>query len=172
MLGGQEKLHTELTKFRLAEVLPMSGEVAVLPLSERNIPWFARIRLRRAKGRRRTGLLLSAIIRTGSRAMTFKHPYVSIREGKRRLCMCSSTSKFPKFVALEPGVHLLTFSAGGGGGIFSHSSFTRSVTLQYGDILVAVCEPIQPWVFYAKSPSVDRWHIGVEHARIEDRVGS
>jgi hypothetical protein len=51
----------------------MSDEVAVLPLYGRNIPWFARAKLRRAKKRHRTGVLLSAIIRTPSRAMTFKH---------------------------------------------------------------------------------------------------
>ena len=67
----------------------------------------------------------------------------------------------------EPTLDLARLSPAGAGGVFSHSSFTRSVNLQPDGILVAICEPIQPWTIFAKSPSVDRWHIGVEHARIE-----
>jgi hypothetical protein len=139
----------------------MGDGVTVLPLGQRDVPWFARIRLSRARKRHQTGVLLSAIIRTNSRAITSRRPLVAIREGGRRLCLCSPSSKFPKFTTLDPGVHLLRFHVSAGE---SASSFAQSVTLQPGDILVAVCEPVQPWVFYAKSPTADQWHIGVDRA--------
>ena len=73
--------------------------------------------------------------------------------------MCSQTSKLPKWVPLEPGVHDLRFSASRWNG--SGTSFRRCVDLTAGEVLVAVCEPVQPPVFYAKSPSADLWHLGV-----------
>lgn len=163
------RVHTGLTVSRRAEVLLMGDEVAVLPLSERDMPWFARLKLGRARKRHQTGLLLSAIIRTGSRAITSRRPVVAIREGRRRLCMCSPSSKFPKFTVLNPGVHLLRFHASAGK---SGSSFELSVALQPGEILIAVCEPVQPWVFHAKSPAADQWHIGVDRARRDQQAGS
>lgn len=72
----------------------MGDEVAVLPLGERDVPWFARIKLGRARKRHQTGVLLSAIIRAGSRAITSKRPVVAIYEGSRRLCTCSPSSNF------------------------------------------------------------------------------
>lgn len=140
----------------------MGDEVAVLPLGERDVRWFARMKLGRARKRHQTGLLLSAIIHTGSRAITSRRPVVAIYEGDRGLCMCSPSSKSPKFTALDPGAHLLRFGASAGR---SSSSFELSVALQPGDILIAVCEPVQPWVFYARSPAADQWHIGVDRAR-------
>jgi hypothetical protein len=53
---------TGLTVIRQAEVVLVGDEVAVLPLRERDVPWFARIKLGRARKRHQTGLLLSAII--------------------------------------------------------------------------------------------------------------
>jgi hypothetical protein len=35
------------------------------------------------------------------------------------------------------------------------------VALSGEDVLVAICEPVQPWTIYAKSPTVDTWYLGV-----------
>ena len=39
--------------------------------------------------------------------------------------------------------------------------FDERVTLNEGEVLVAVCEPVQPWTFYAKSPEADLWQPGI-----------
>jgi hypothetical protein len=35
------------------------------------------------------------------------------------------------------------------------------MALDEGDVLVAVCEPVQPNTFYAKSPEADTWRPGI-----------
>lgn len=124
------------------------------PLSEIKLSW----RLRRVSQWHETGLLMHGIIRTPSRSMSPKNPGVSIREGKARLCLARSSTQLPKWVPLPPGEHILTFTAVR---VRSSSRFERRFVLAEGDVLVAVCEPIQPWTFYAKSPSADQWHMGV-----------
>ena len=104
-------------------------------------------------------MLLCAVIRTPARSMSPKAPVVALREGADRLCVSGHLSKSPKWVPLEPGVHELRFSATRGSG--SGTYFRLSVNLAPGEVLVAVCEPVQPSVFYAKSPSDDLWFLGI-----------
>ncbi|MFJ8002713.1 hypothetical protein ACIQ7D_37415 [Streptomyces sp. NPDC096310] len=132
----------------------------VTELKEGNrIPWGARLRLRRALNRGRTGVLLGAEIREPPRSMSPNWSTVWIKKDGESLAACSKIERLPKFVDLTPGSHELIFivtrTRKGG------TSFTKTVTLHPGEILVALCEPIQPNVFYKKSPAADTWKFGV-----------
>lgn len=74
--------------------------------------------------------------------------------------MNSTTFKRPAFVDLPAGNHDLTFRV-----IRARqsreTSFKKEVSLQQGDIFMALCEPVQPNVFYRKSPEEDTWRIGL-----------
>lgn len=128
------------------------------PLGQLKMSWLLRQRLRRVRARQETGLLLQGIIRTPSRSMSSKAPAVAVREGRTRLAIVMSSFQIPKWVPLAPGEHELIFHAVR---VRSYSSFTREFVLAEGDVLVAVCEPIQPWTVFGKSPSVDHWYVGV-----------
>lgn len=133
-------------------------QYVVDPLSGVKLSWLLRRRLRRVRARHETGLLMQGIIRTPSRSMSPKNPGVSIREGKTWLCTAQSSTQLPKWVPLAPGEHNLTFHAYRSR---SHSSFARRFVLAEGDVIVAICEPIQPWTIFAKSPSADHWYLDV-----------
>ena len=72
--------------------------------------------------------------------------------------MVMSPFQIPKWVPLAPGEHTLTLHAVR---VRSSSAFTSKLTLTDGDVLVAVCEPIQPWSIFGKSPAMDHWYLGV-----------
>jgi hypothetical protein len=59
---------------------------------------------------------------------------------------------------LPPGSHSVGFHAAR---ITSSSDFEQNFVLEKGQILVAICFPIQPWTIFGKSPSTDRWYLGV-----------
>lgn len=125
----------------------------VLPRSVRFLLW----RMKRAG---RTGLLFRCAMRDSHRSVTRKWSIVSVESEGNRLCeMSNTTFKRPVFVDLPPGRHGLTFRV-----IRSSRSrstlFHEEVSLGQGDIFLAMCEPIQPNVFYRKSPKVDTWKIG------------
>lgn len=129
------------------------------PLRQLKMSWLLRQRLRRVRERRRTGLLMQGIIRTPTRSVSSQKPLVAVvRGGKTRLGMVTSPFQIPKWVPLAPGEHQLTFRAVRPR---SSSSFACTLTLADGDVLVAVCEPIQPWTIFGKSPSEDHWYLGV-----------
>jgi hypothetical protein len=128
------------------------------PVSQLQMSWLLRRRLRQVRERQRTGLLMQGIIRTPVRSVSSKAPLVSIREGDTRLGMMTLSLQIPKWVLLASGEHQLTFAAIRPA---SSSSFTRTFDLGDGDVLVAVCEPIQPWTIFGKSPSVDHWYLDV-----------
>ncbi|MFG3304895.1 hypothetical protein [Streptomyces wuyuanensis] len=123
------------------------------------IPWVARLYLHHALKRERTGILFDADIREPPRSMSPKWSTVWIKEGKETLCAASKVQRFPKFVDLDPGEHKLEFivTRKGRGG----TSFTKEIEFQCGQIVVVLCEPIQPNVFYRKSSEVDSWRIGI-----------
>jgi hypothetical protein len=131
----------------------------VRELSElKKIPWLARVRLRRIRRERRTGLLLHGIINTSSRSMSHYAPVISVREGRERLGWCAPAAKLPKWAARAPGVHELKFYASTDR---THSSFKRSFDLRDGDVLVAICRPIQDkWWFQERQPA-DIWYLGI-----------
>lgn len=122
------------------------------------IPWTARMRLRRAIRRGRTGALLHAEIREPPQGVSLKSSVVSMREPDGFHVYCGKMPKLPAFVELKPGRHDLQFMVTRMRG---DTSFSRAVDLKRGDVLVALCEPIQPNVFYKRSPSTDTWRIGV-----------
>ena len=133
----------------------------VEPLSEAKLSRVLRSRLRAVAKRHGTGLLMQGIIRTPTRSMSSKNPSVAIRKGETWLCMASSSMlfpRFPKWVTLVPGEHDLAFHAFRSK---SHSSFSKRFALAESDVLVAICEPIQPWTIFGKSPTADHWWIGV-----------
>lgn len=144
----------------------MSGvgrsQYVVGSLDATRLPRLGRIRLRWARNHRRTGVLLCAVIRTPVRSVSRRAPIVALTEGADRLCLCGQGSKWPKWVPLEPGVHELGFTVARWSG--SGTRFRRCVDLADGEVLVAVCEPVQPPVFYAKGPSDDLWYLGITGA--------
>ena len=145
---------------------------SVHPLTAIGLPWLVRLRLRSARKKHRTGIIVYGIIRTGPRAITSKQPSVSVAEGKHWkgkhwLGTCSSYSRRPKWAALAPGVHDLLFLASRP---TSSSSFQKRVALSGEDVLVVICEPVQPWTIYGKSPSVDTWYLGIIDSAGEIRV--
>lgn len=131
---------------------------SVNPLTAVKLPWLVRRKLQSVRRKGKAGLLLYGIIRTGSRSMSRKQPVVSVGEGNNSLGMCSSHSRLPKWCPLAPGTHDLLFLASRW---VSSSSLRARVSLLDGDVLVAVCEPVQPWTIYAKRPAVDTWYLGV-----------
>lgn len=126
----------------------------VSPVVPDDLPWLLRVRLRSARKKGRTGLILYGIIRQGQIQISRQRPYASIREGKRKLGSRDPTNRLPKWVSLAPGVHDLHFMAGNS---IRFSFFDERVTLNEGDVLVAVCEPVQP----RKSPEADLWRLGI-----------
>lgn len=125
-----------------------------------------KLRLWWAQKRAGTGVLLDAQIRTPVRSMSPKMPSAVIRESGVQLCERSPYSPWAKWKPLAPGSHSLEFHAVR---LVSSSSFSRSIFLEDGEILVALSEPIQPSVFYAKSPSADTWYLGIINREMEVR---
>ncbi|WP_258572730.1 hypothetical protein [Streptomyces sp. KM273126] len=126
----------------------------------KRLPLLVRWRLRKEQHRRRTGVLLYAEIREPLRSLTYKAGVVSLWENGVELCSRSRDTKMPKFVELPPGAHTFEFKvirvrAG------KSSSFQKVVDLDEGEILVAVCDPVQSNVFYRRSPDADTWVVGV-----------
>lgn len=148
----------------------MRDPYTVDSLSQLKMSWLLRQRLRRVTGRRKTGLLLQGIIRTPARSMSSKAPLVAVRQGNTRLGMVTSAFQVPKWVPLPPGEHNLSFRAVRPSG---DSHFTKKLTLAEGDVVIAVCEPIQPWTIFGKSPLLDHWYVGVISAKQQDddRIG-
>ena len=126
----------------------------------KRMPWRAGKRLRRVQESGRTGVLLIAEIREPIRSFTDRAGIVSIRENGQKVCSRDRYAKAPKFVELAPGLHDLEFVV-----IrfreSKTSSFRRAVELRGGDVLVALCDPVQPNTFYRKSRTVDSWFVGI-----------
>ncbi|WP_328675012.1 hypothetical protein [Streptomyces sp. NBC_00343] len=126
----------------------------------KRMPWRAGKRLRRVQESGRTGVLLIAEIREPIRSFTDRAGIVSIRENGQKVCSRDRCTKAPKFVELTPGFHDLEFMVIR----FKESktsSFRKTVKLREGDVLIALCDPVQPNTFYRKSRPVDSWFIGV-----------
>ncbi|MQY40978.1 hypothetical protein SRB17_90150 [Streptomyces sp. RB17] len=133
----------------------------------KRLPLLVSWRLRREQRRSRTGVLLFAEIREPVRSLTHKAGIVSLWEDGVELCSRTRDAKMPKFVELSPGLHRLEFKvtrmrAG------KSTSFLKVVDLQEGEILVALCDPVQSNVFYRRSPDADTWAVGVRSRRDPD----
>lgn len=123
------------------------------------IPWGARIRLHRALKKGQTGLLLHAEIREPPRSISPHWSTVWVSESGEQLCACSKVERLPKFTELKPGIHKIKFIVTRRGK--DDTSFAREINLGKGDIFVALCDPVQPNVFYRKSKEVDHWRLGI-----------
>jgi hypothetical protein len=130
-------------------------------LSAVRLPLPVRFRLRRMRRQRRTGLLLYGMIHTAARSNSRWAPSISVREGGRTgrlLCRCSHVSKFPKWASLEPGSHDLDFLAARRE---TASSFDKSFVLDDGDVLVALCAPIETKLMLTHRRQADWWYLGI-----------
>ncbi|MFK4103919.1 hypothetical protein ACI2L1_28330 [Streptomyces sp. NPDC019531] len=137
------------------------GRPSVKPLDgSKRLPLLVGWRLRRARRRRRTGVLVFAEIREPVRSLTYKAGIVSVREEGVELCSRGRGAKTPRFIELPPGPHRLDFRVTRMKASRS-TSFLQMVDLKEGEILVALCDPVQSNVFYRRSPDVDSWVIGV-----------
>ncbi|MFI1950615.1 hypothetical protein ACH437_01935 [Streptomyces xinghaiensis] len=86
------------------------------------------------------------------------------------LASVDRTSKLPKFAALPPGQHALRFRvvrARRRGTVFE-----KTFHLERGDVLLASCEPVQPTVFYRRSPRCDTWTMFVIKPHESDSEGA
>ncbi|MFF3391190.1 hypothetical protein ACFYW1_09720 [Streptomyces sp. NPDC002669] len=126
---------------------------------DEKVPRRVRSALGRADRRGRTGLLFHADMRSSYRSFTFKWAIVLIECDGVEVCHKDGTTlRRPKFVDLSPGVHTLSFRV-----IRARRSretfFEKEIHLRNGDVFVALCEPIQPNVFYRRSPEEDTWRL-------------
>jgi hypothetical protein len=101
--------------------------------------------------------MLYGIIRSSTRQISPKQPVIGIDEDGHKLCTVSAYSRLPKFVNLRPGHHTLRFVAARAR---SGSSFEKDILITENQILVVVCEPIQPRTIFKKGPEADTWWIG------------
>jgi hypothetical protein len=144
---------------------PGRPSVKVLDGSKQ-LPLLVGWRLRRARRRRRTCVLVFAEIREPVRSLTCKAGIVSVREEGVELCSRGRGrgrgrgAKTPRFIELPPGPHWLEFRVTRMNASRS-TSFLQVVDLKEGEILVALCDPVQSNVFYRRSADVDSWVIGV-----------
>jgi len=136
------------------------SSVMVSGLSDIKLPWLVRFRLSRIRKRQGTGVLLYGLIRASARSTSKYAPALSVREGTRRLCMCSHMSKFPKWAELQPGAHELCLRASRRA---SSSQVEANIVLEPGDVMIAVGRPIDAKFWWEPRRSADHWYIGVRH---------
>jgi len=125
------------------------------------LKWRSRYLIRRARRRGQTGLLIQVDLRDPPRSMSPKWCLVSITEGERRFCSVDrSTIRTVRFVPLLPGPRSLRLEV-----LRSrrrHSTHVeRTVVLGQRDILLVTCDPVQPNVFYRRSPDADTWSLQI-----------
>ncbi|KNE83668.1 hypothetical protein ADZ36_03275 [Streptomyces fradiae] len=122
------------------------------------VPWTVRFRLWTARRRDRTGLLLHAAIRDPIRSPSRKWCVVMVELAGEPLASADRTSRLPKFAQLPSGRHALRFHV-----VRARWStvFEKTFRLERGDVLLASCEPVQPKVFYRRSPRCDTWTLFV-----------
>ncbi len=131
---------------------------SVLALADVKLSFSARRKLRRAQRKGQAGVVLHGIIRTGTSSLQRRQAVVAIHEGTKSLGMVSAHAPLAKWANLSPGRHRLRFIATR---TSSSSVFERDIELKSGQILVAVCHPIQPWSPFGRSPDEDRWYLGI-----------
>ncbi|MEV0875865.1 MULTISPECIES: hypothetical protein [Streptomyces] len=121
------------------------------------LKWRSRYLIRKARRRGRTGLLLQVDLRDPPRSMSLKWCLVSVTESGHSLCSVDRTSiRKVRFIPLPPGPHPLHLE------VTRHhkrrcTQAQQNVVLGQGDILLVTCDPVQPNVFYRRSPVVDTW---------------
>jgi len=134
----------------------------VSDLSSVSLPLSVRLRLRAIRRNPQAGLLLYGQMRTAARSMSASRTVISIHEGPRRLCLCSPAYRLPKWEPLQAGTRELTFQAARRK---TRSSFTRSISLQEGEVLVAICKPIETHLPSMNRQLADQWYLGTINTR-------
>ncbi|MFF9566251.1 hypothetical protein [Streptomyces sp. NPDC014685] len=86
---------------------------------------------------------------------------MSVTEGGRELCGVDRTSiRKVHFIPLSPGPHLLQLDV-----LRTRKKRStrveREVVLDQGDVLLVTCDPVQPNVFYRRSPVADTWSLQI-----------
>ncbi|MFF1261218.1 hypothetical protein ACFVZT_30920 [Streptomyces sp. NPDC058321] len=125
------------------------------------LKWRSRYLIHKARRQGRTGLLIQVDLRDPPLSMSPKWRLVSITEGERRLHGTDRTSlRTVRFVSLSPGSHSLQLEVQR-----THrrrsTRVDREAVLGQGDILLVTCDPVQPNVFYRRSPEVDTWSLHI-----------
>ncbi|MEV6162288.1 hypothetical protein AB0L71_10215 [Streptomyces sp. NPDC052052] len=139
------------------------ADIAVLVNSvfDGRLKWRSRYLIHRARRRGRTGLLIQVDLRDPIRSMSPKWCLVSVRKGDRMLCSVDRTNfRKVRFVPLPPGPHLLRLETLRTRRRRS-THVERTVVLGQGDILLVTCDPVQPNVFYRRSPEADTWSLQI-----------
>ncbi|WP_285574176.1 hypothetical protein [Streptomyces sp. RTGN2] len=119
--------------------------------------WRSRYLIHRARRRGRTGLLFQVNLRDPPRNMSLKWCLVSVTENGQWLCSVDRTStRKVRFIPLPPGTHPLHLE------VMRYrkrrsTQAQQNIVLGQGDILLVTCDPVQPNVFYRRSPVVDTW---------------
>lgn len=121
------------------------------------LKWRARYLIHKARRRGRTGLLLQVDLRDPPRSMSLKWCLVSVTENGQWLCSVDRTSiRRVRFIPLPPGPHPLRLE------VMRYrkcrcTQAQQNIVLGQGDILLVTCDPVQPNVFYRRSPVLDTW---------------
>lgn len=121
------------------------------------LKWRTRYLIHRARRQGRTGLLLQVDLRDPPRSMSPKWCLVSVAESGRQLCSVDRTSiRKIRFIPLSPGPHSLHLE------VTRHhkrrsTQVQQNVILSQRHILLVTCNPVQPNVFYRRSPVADTW---------------
>lgn len=139
--------------------MPMAeSEHSVHSLDEIKLPWRVRRRLPKLQRAGRSGVLVHGIIKNSSHGITKLNNLIWVSDNKTYSSRVSARSRHPKWFEVQPGTHFLKFHA-----VRSRtfSELHQEFTLKQGQILVAICWPIQPWTIFGKSPETDRWYLGV-----------
>ncbi|PJM93350.1 hypothetical protein CG719_23130 [Streptomyces sp. CB01373] len=139
------------------------GDVAVQVDSvfDGRLKWRSGYLIRRARRRGRTDLLIQVDLRDPPGSMSPKWCLVSVTEGERQFCSVDrSTLRTVRFVPLLPGPHSLRLEVLRTRRRRS-TRVERTVVLGQGDILLATCDPVQPNVFYRRSPEADTWSLQI-----------
>lgn len=135
------------------------GDIAVQVNSDfgGRLKWRSRYLIHRVRRRGRTGLLLQVDLRDPPRSMSPKWCLVAVTESGRELCSVSRTNiRKVRFIPLPPGPHPLSLK------VLRYRKrrctlVQQNVVLGHGDVLLVTCDPVQPNVFYRRSPVVDTW---------------
>lgn len=139
------------------------GENGVLVNSgfDGRLKWRSRYLIHKARRRGRTGLLIQVDLRDPLRSMSPKWCLVSARAGERILCSMDRTKlRKVRFIPLPPGPHSLRLETLRTRKRRS-TQVERRVVLGQGDILLVTCDPVQPHVFYRRSPEADTWSLQI-----------
>ncbi|TXS63829.1 hypothetical protein EAO76_40375 [Streptomyces sp. sk2.1] len=125
------------------------------------VKWRSRYLIHKARRQGRTGLLVQVDLRDPPRSWSPKWCLVSVTEGGRELCGVDRTSiRKVRFIPLSPGSHLLQLDV-----IRTRKKRStrveQKVVLDQGDLVLVTCDPVQPNVFYRRSPVVDTWSLQI-----------